>query len=355
MDLRNKIPAIYHAIFPELLDINFPEEKIATCANCTLCRSSQSPYVSTKCCAYHPHMSNYLLGGVLSDPDPGFEIGRQRIRSQIAARIGVTPYGIVPPLSYQQRQVIINSQDFWSRPHELIEAQRCPYYDAGNCTVWKYRENLCVTHFCSSIGGFSGQLFWKKLNKYIKMAETSLSQYAMLQSGWSPTSIKTGAVSTADFKLDDENGKVDVSNYSKLWGKWEGREEEFYRNCYTIVERTDAATFKTITGLTREILDAAIRNTQQEFQQKIFPDFLLLHPDIKSEKINDGVIRLTLGDIFAEIPSVLYPIVRGFNGNRSTVDLFHLAYNVLISLNHVAEELLSKGMLIATEKNNNLV
>ena len=185
------------------------------------------------------------------------------------------------------------------------------------------------------------------------MAETSLSQYAMLQSGWSPTSIKIGPVSTADFNLDDENGKVDDVKYSKLWGKWEGREEEFYRNCYAIVEATDAATFKSITGLSREILDAAIRDTQQNFNQHILPDYLLLHPDIAVDKINEGLICLKLGDISAEIPSVLYPIVRGFNGNRTTVEVFHLGYNVLISLNHVVDDLLQKGLLITIEKNNN--
>jgi hypothetical protein len=181
------------------------------------------------------------------------------------------------------------------------------------------------------------------------MAETSLSQYSMLQLGWSPTSLKVGPVSTADFNVDDERGQVNDARYSKLWGAWEGKEEEFYLRCYDVIKITDAATFKSITGLSREILDAAIRDTQQKFQHDIFPDYLLLHPDIEAEKINEGLTRLTLKDISAEIPSVLYPIVRGFNGSRTTVEVFHLGYNVLISLNHVVEDLLQKGLLIQIE------
>jgi Fe-S-cluster containining protein len=291
-------------------------------------------------------MANYLLGGVLRDPDINLATGKDRIRAQIKARTGVTPYGIVPSQGYHDRQDLVKTHDFWSRPHELMESQRCPYYDKGNCTVWKYRENLCVTYFCSSIGGTSGQAFWKKLNKYIKMAETSLSQYAMLQCGWSPTALQTKWVSTSDVDLEDENGKVDDSRYSKLWGEWEGREEEFYLQCYDVVKLTSAATFKSITGLTREILDAALRDTQQKFQEGIFPDYLLLHPDIKAEKISEGLTRIELNNVSAEIPSVLYPLVRGFNGNRTTVEVFHLGYNVLISLNHVVEDLLQKGLLI---------
>ena len=349
MDLHDKIPAIYHSIFPELLDIEFPEEKIATCATCTLCRSSQSPYIKTKCCAYHPHMANYLLGGVLCDDDIDLASGKERIRAQIVARAGVTPYGIIPSIPFQNRQKIVDSQEFWTRPHELMESQRCPYYDDGRCTVWKYRENLCVTYFCSSIGGTAGNTFWKKLNKYIKMAETSLSQYAMLQLGWPVASIKTGSLTTADFKLEDEDGNVDDTIYSNLWEKWEGKEEEFYRSCYTLIKTIDSATFKSITGISRQILDAAIRDTQQNFIQNIFPDYLLLHPDIVTEKINEGFTRLHAGDVFAEIPSVLFPVIRGFTGKRKTADVFHLGYNVLFSLDNIVVELMEKGMLINME------
>jgi hypothetical protein len=355
MDLRKKIPPIYHSMFPELLDIEVPEEKIATCANCTLCRSHLSPYVNTKCCAYHPHMPNYLLGGVLRDEDPYLAVGKERIVEQIVAKVGVTPYGIIPPLAYQNRQKLVHSHEFWSRPHELLDQQRCPYYDSGNCTVWKYRENLCVTYFCSSLGGASGTRFWRKLNKYIKMAETKLSQYAMLQLGWPVTAIKTDAVSTKDFLLEDENGVVDHFKYSSLWGEWEGKEKEFYLNCYNIVKDTDAATFRTITGLSREILDAAIRIEQHNFSDHVYPDVLLLHPEIVIERKDTGYTTLALGSNVVEVASVLLPIVRGFNGKRTTVEVFHLGYNVLVSIDNLVIDLLAKGMLLQKENpgNNN--
>jgi hypothetical protein len=354
MDLRNKIPPIYHSIFPELLDIEIPEEKIATCSNCTLCRSHRSPYVGTKCCAYHPHLSNYLVGGILADEDVSLAIGKERIHEQIAAKAGVTPYGIIPTRPYQDRRKVVNSHDFWSRPHELMEAQRCLYYNEGSCTVWKYRENLCVTYFCSSIGGESGTRFWKKLNKYLKMAETKLSQYAMLRLGWPVTTIKTGEVSTEDFNLEDQQGIVDHAKYSLIWGAWEGREKEFYLSCYNIIKDTDAETFKTITGLSREILDAGLRIEQKNFSEGLLPDYLILHPELLIEKKENGFTKLLLGEDSLEVASVLLPIVRGFNGIRSTVEVFHLGYNVLVSIDHIVVDLLAKGMLINLENHKNI-
>ena len=348
MDLRHKIPPIYHPLFPELLSINFPEERIATCANCTLCRSALSPYVNTKCCAYHPHMPNYLLGGILADQEDSLKIGKDRIDAQIRAKAGVTPYGIIPPVGHHSRQKIVNSQDFWSRPHELMEAQRCPYYDEGNCTVWKYRENLCVTYFCSSIGGAHGTRFWKKLNRYMKMAETRLSQYAMMKLGWPPTTIKTEAVTTPDFDLEDEAGHIKHDNYSTLWDTWEGREKEFYIACYNVILNTDAATFKSITGISREILEAALRAEEFNFEAGVYPDYLLLHPDIVFEQKPGGYTTVRLEEQRVLIPTVLLPIIRGFNGKRLTVEVFHLGYNVLVSIDHIVIDLLAKGMLNVT-------
>lgn len=346
MILQNKIPSIYHSIFPEILDIEFPKEKIATCDTCTLCRSPQSPYINTKCCTYQPTLANFMAGGVFSDNDTSLILGKELIKKQIKDRVGVTPYGIIPSLSYIQREKEANSIDFWSRPHELVESIRCPYSHEGLCSIWKYRENLCVTFFCSSIGGAAGKTFWKKVNAYLKMAETSLAQYAMLQLGWPLAKIKTDAVNAADFNFEDEKGMVNDAKYAALWGDWVEREEEFYRHCFEIVKNIDASTFKQITGLNREILEAAIKDTQKDFKLNNLPDFLLLHPDIVANKAKEGYTHLALGENSVEVSSALLPLVYGFNGKRKTVEIFQLGYNVLFNISDLLDELRKKGMLI---------
>jgi hypothetical protein len=346
MILRDKIPSIYHSLFPELLNTTFPEEKIATCDTCTLCRSTQSPYINTKCCTYHPHLANFLIGGVFCEDEKNLVIGQDRIRDQIVNRAGVTPYGIIPSVRYSQRQKSADTQDFWSRSQDLMISLRCPYYDDGNCTVWKYRENLCVTHFCSSVGGGAGDAFWKKLNQYLKMAETSLSQYAMLQLGWRVTKIKTKAVTTADFNFENEEGNINEAEYKKLWGDWAGKEEAFYKDCYGIIKDMNASTFKRITGLNREILEASILDTNKAFQQNVLADILLLNPGIIFEKIDEADTRLVLGEASAKVPTVFVPLIRGFNGKRTTVEAFQLGYNLLFNMSELVDELREKGMLI---------
>jgi hypothetical protein len=344
--LKNKIIPIYHLFLENIIEIEVPEEKIATCSSCTLCRSEQSPYIDTKCCSYYPQLPNFLIGGLLHDNDESLSIGQNKIKLIIQQQKGISPYGLLKPLPYLNTDEKLNSSEFWRRPKELLNAQLCPFYFFGNCSVWKYRENLCMTHFCSSVGGDVGKVFWHKVNQYLKMIETSLAQYAMLQLGWPPAKIKTEKVTTLNFNLEDEEGNINQENYKKLWGNWAGREEEFYLKCYEIVSKLDATTFKRITGLKREILEAAILDTQKDFLKSILPDILILNPEVISETEQEGFTVLICGEVSAKIPALILPLIRAFNGKRTTVEVFQLGFNVLYNMEEIVDELREKNILI---------
>ena len=134
-------------ISKQFYDGIIPEEQIATCDTCTLCRSPQSPYINTKCCTYQPTLVNFLLGGVFVDDDTSLAIGKERIQSQIKSRAGVTPYGIIPSNAYVQREKQANTHDFWSRPHQLVESIRCPYSHKGLCTHGDDPRNIQSWHW----------------------------------------------------------------------------------------------------------------------------------------------------------------------------------------------------------------
>src|SRR5690606_27773427 len=168
--------------------------------------------------------------------------------------------GIIPPYPFFHRVKEFKSHEFWLRPKELNERQLCPYYSNGLCSIWPYRENLCSTYFCSSVGGKAGKKFWDMVNQYIKLTETTLAQYALLQTGWPPEEIKTNYVTTTDFDFEDEEGHIDDEKYQKIWGKWAGREKEFFISCYEVVRDLDVETFRRLAGLKREILEKAINN-----------------------------------------------------------------------------------------------
>lgn len=296
----------------------------------------------------HPRLANYLLGGILADQTGDMAVGQARIRAQIAAKTGVTPYGVIPSLVYQEKEKEYKAHktEFFKGVRALHEAVLCPYYDAGNCSIWKFRENLCVTHFCSSIGGSKGQMFWKKLNDYLIVVEKALSKYTLLQLGWPVEAIDTHATQSKQLNLEDSAGKIDEKKYQELWRDWAGREEALYLACYDIVQGLSLETFQPLLGQDGTILEAAIQTTAQSFQEATIPGHLQLHPDVVMKaSAQSGYQLLQLGDQQAEVPLVLLPLITAFNGQRSTFEVFDLGYRILYNMSELIEELRSKGIL----------
>lgn len=347
--LQNKIPEIYHSFFEPILSLDYPEETIATCADCTLCRAHQSPYINTKCCTYYPFLANYLVGGILKNQFGFLSRGQERVSQLIAARKGISPYGIVPTTVYRQNEKKHNlrKKALFVGAKEEYEALLCPYYDGGDCTIWAFRENLCVTHFCTSIGGARGKFFWKKLNDYITLAEQELSKYALLQLGWPAAEIDIKALRSKEIQIDDAAGKINEIKYQTLWRDWIGQEEKFYIACYEIIQGLSREKFQQILGQNGEILEVAIQETARVFQESVLPNHLVLHPAVRIEPSSiEGQCVLLLDEKQVEIPVVILPLVKAFNGQRSIFEVFDLGFRVMYNMSSIIDELRSKGMLI---------
>jgi hypothetical protein len=346
MTLKEKLPAVYHNILDELLDIEFPQEKIASCKNCILCQSDKSPYLEIKCCNYFPVLSNYLLGGILADTSGDLKFGQTKILEIIKSKKGVTPYGIFPDKSFKESQNKILNLDKLFSSKEDLALQKCPYLDNGNCSVWKYRENLCVTFFCSSIGGRSGQSFWNKLNELLKTTEHKLSQYTMIKLGFEFDEIITKPLSIKDFSIENETGKINENEYLELWKNWAGKELNFYLKSFEIVNEMNAKTFKEILGLDYSILTKSIENLSIEFTKNKFPEYLIFNDSTILERKENGDYVMKLKGKEHEIESVYYPFLKMFDGQKKTVEIIQFGYKILLGLNSLVDSLVKKEMLI---------
>lgn len=350
--LKEKLPPLYQSFFPDFIEKNVPEEKWATCSNCTRCRSPKSPYIDTKCCDYYPYLANYLVGGILLDKRPEMAVGQKRVRELIRQKAGITPYGILPPREYTSKrkkrsgEPVFGTNSTLSNIREEAVALRCPYLNEGNCTIWDYRENLCSTHFCVSIGGKTGKNFWKVMNNYLKMAENVLSTYALYEAGIPAASVNTSPVKNIDFGLEKEDGEVNLERYAQLWGEWTGREEELYIQCYEIVAGLDKSKFIELCGHSQVILAKGMQESLDTFITNTIPDYLILHPDL--EVVQEGLSEctLTLGTQSVRVNPIVYTYLKMFNGIRNTKEIIDQTFLIYLSLIPALEELISKNMLV---------
>lgn len=234
------VPEIYYFMLPEVFYREIPDEYFCDCFNCPMtARSSEELDVNlskpfspeTKCCTFNPRLPNYLVGAILADKDPELEEGNNRIRDRIRSRQGIIPNGIYPSKNYNDLITKLKKSDF-GRNSALL----CPFFKEGryNCTIWKYRESVCAFWFCKHLAGNAGYRMWNSVIDYIKFIQDVFLLQAIYKSGLLPVDLYGESVKS-DGNMSIAN-EIDSRQYHEIWGPWEGREPEFYINCFDYIK-----------------------------------------------------------------------------------------------------------------------
>ena len=157
--IRRPTP-LYAQWIDDLLKAPLAEESKATCRDCPMCGSTESPELAgvrfradTKCCTYHPGIPNFLAGAILADDDLFAREGQKRLRMRMQGAASLRPQGIFPSLAESAKYTLLNP-GFGNDPSML-----CPYYiseTGGLCGIWKHRNSRCATWFCKHERGAVG-------------------------------------------------------------------------------------------------------------------------------------------------------------------------------------------------------
>jgi hypothetical protein len=319
--LRDTLPSLYGPLLPDFFDRTAILETRATCADCAMCdKGGASPALETaffrpdiKCCSYHPTLPNYLVGALLEDASPGFEVGRGRIREKIARRIGVTPEWLAAPRKFLVLFEAARESSF-GRSDSLL----CPYYDraGGNCSIWRYRESVCATFFCKHTAGAAGHAFWTALRRYLFHVERLLARHAA--KSIDPALRDPDLPRMKLTREDLEDRPPAETTYAGTWGAWVGREEDFYRKCADRVRSLERADFECLVDEPgRALLAAAVESYDAVTQPKLLPR-LKLNPDMRIVPAPGGVGVTTYSrydSLF--LTEALYEALGHFSGEDS--------------------------------------
>lgn len=328
--IKSELPTIYHKLFPEFFDEPIPKETFATCHNCAMVCSDnkkreqlvmRSFLPDKKCCTYYPSITNYLIGGILSDPDPLMAEGKKRIREKIKARTGVSPAGIYAPKVYNILYSNGSGMGFGNSTNLL-----CPYFvnENGNCSVWKYRESVCSTFFCKTVAAQNGKLFWESVKVYLAYTQNSLAKYCLLQ-------LELNSLTeVVDSFLSPQQGNTSLSleeldslptaetEYQKLWSNWYNKEEEFFIKCFELINKLTKKDFDAVMGIQQTILIKDLEN--KKVKMTAIPSRLKKNEDIvfKRPSENNYTIKLASIDTSFELPDIVIDI---FDGIKTTEDI----------------------------------
>ncbi|MBI2900855.1 MAG: hypothetical protein HYY17_11780 [Planctomycetes bacterium] len=251
---RTDLPPLYRSWIGGLLPGPIPAESEAGCGDCAMCAapsrrrsrrfggagagpvrpirirstgagamapgdSSRFFRPETKCCTFLPALPNFLVGAVLDEPDPASASGRASVEQRIDALLGATPVGLLQPPAYARRYA--GGKEFFGRDPSM----RCPHFlaEGGRCGIWRHRESTCATWFCKHVRGALGRTFWAALHGLLAAAETGLARFCVMEEDVGREAL-LHAVATQGERAVPATRRV-------LWGRWAGREREYYRRC----------------------------------------------------------------------------------------------------------------------------
>lgn len=255
--LLHHLPATYAHLLPEFFEQTRMNESRATCGDCPMCSQAGRDtgvgdlmyLAETKCCTYHPTIPNFIVGALLADSSIDHDEGRRRVREKIAKRVGVTPLWVAAPRKYS---VLFDAAK--ERSFGRSAALKCPYYEAGNCTVWRYREAVCSTYFCRHERGARGQALWSAVKEYLSQLELVLADAAA-----KAVDPEVSEPRIPPLKLTEEDMEdlpPPAAEYAKHWRTWEGREEAFYRETASFIAGLDRAAVARLAEKAPRVRDA---------------------------------------------------------------------------------------------------
>lgn len=251
------------------LGVSVPGEARSTCEACPTCAPHGPFHVDVRCCGHVPAQPNFVVGGVLGDPDAP---GRDALRARVAARHGVTPLGLGPTPT---EAAAIAAVPFGSDP-----ALACPYLDRGRCGVWRHREAVCATWFCRVDRGEVGQRAQLELRALLQAIERALSR-----------------------KLARDLGARPEGRGPSAWGGWAGREEAYFLACAARASAMSWPEVRRVVGMEATVRLRALQPALAARLDPALPRGPLWRADRVRERLADGRVRVRTWSVWD--PAVL--------------------------------------------------
>jgi hypothetical protein len=322
------LPPLYEKWIAELVGGAIPRESRATCDNCAMCNGDKEQDAAVgqtyffdpviKCCTWVPNLHNFLVGRILSDTDPAAQFGRATVEKRIAEGIGVSPLGLAPSPVFSL--LYRNSSESFGRSRSLS----CPHYiaDGGRCGIWRNRNSVCTTWFCKHVRGNVGFTFWRdSLQRLLQAAEKALARWCLLELKFDDEALRH-LVGTDDWTGDTDtvtgallDNRVDRSMYARIWGKWRGREQEFFSQCGELVSPLSWSDALAIGGPEARVF---ARLTQESYDRLIsdeVPSALKVGP-FHLVQIENATTRVNSYSVYdpLDVPQAVMELLHYFDG-----------------------------------------
>lgn len=268
------LSSLYTVWIDQLIGGPIPPETKATCDNCAMLpQPGASPsgiffHPQTKCCTWEPTLVNYRAGLILSDDDPDLAAGRRTVEERLRGRIAATPWGMDASARFDL--LYKNAPGAFGRAPAL----GCPHQIDGQCGIWRHSPATCTTWFCKHTRGATGFEFWRDLAELLREADKQVGLWCALEMGADAGPLARLLEEPKRLDAAELGGAIQEDAYRTLWGRWMGREAEFYRACAELVRPLGWEDVTRICGPRVAILSRLVRERHGKLTSEAAPDRL---------------------------------------------------------------------------------
>jgi hypothetical protein len=320
------MPAPYRSYVEALLHARLAPEPPASCDACAMCAETDDPSsggsffnARTKCCAYHPALASFLVGGILAGEETA---ASHALQLAIGSGVGVTPLGVAPAPTYSLLYHAAPAAFGHSR------SMRCPYCDEGNggrCGIWAQRPAVCATWYCKHERGALGLAFWTALEALLEEVERSLVLWCLLRLDPGPEAAarllltRRGPFAGQAIGPGDIDRTVDEADRKKVWGRFVGREREYFLEAARLAGHLGVADIRRICGTSLGALERLTVSSFRALRRTRLPARLRFgsHQAFVIDAKWCRVVSYSSFDPL-EVPLALLELLPLFDGRRTT-------------------------------------
>ena len=165
------------------------------------------------------------------------------------------------------------------------------------------------------------------LKRYLKSVEEVLTQYTLITMGRDPKSIIQANTTDRPLTVEELDDKpLKQKEYRSLWGDWVGREEDFYKETYTIIQAITPEDFDRITGIAQAVMLEDLKVKLEVLSTNEPPVILKRNPALQVKKIDENACVLigSSAQEPVEVSRRMYDILEYFDGALSNKDVIQL-------------------------------
>jgi hypothetical protein len=159
--------------------------------------------------------------------------------------------------------------------------------------------------------------------------QDTLSWYAIdslncdIQSVWDYVNNRQGDDLTPE---DLDEIPPDDGTYRNLWGDWFGREEDFYRECYRVVEALTKEEFDRQGGISQRLSLKRLQNARNDVVNPEIPSVLIKNPQLRVFETPDGKVTVQTQVGSFSLQKTLFEILGWFDGVKTTEEIQKMVF-----------------------------